>query len=173
MTARDNYLQKIEEIGDARNAKIEKVKSDISIFKNSMLALAGDIKNWFHNSNVLVKTTIIPLNDNSISRISPEWEDLGTYDITVIIIQHDNKVFYIIPNCIYAGPDLLSKEVIKGQALFIENSENPARFMLCSNGQGVWKIRSDRAPITLYDPAVHPLEPFTEEKFFEVLQQFV
>ncbi|MEQ9900807.1 hypothetical protein ABRP59_14360 [Pectobacterium punjabense] len=173
MTAKDNYFQKIEEIGDARNAKIEKVKSDISIFKNSMLALAGDIKHWFQDSDAVVQTIIIHLNDKSISRIFPEREDLSTYDIALIKIQHDNKFLYIIPNCIYAGPDFISKEVIKGQALLIENPENPTRFMLCSNVQGVWKIRSDREAITLYDPVVHPLEPFTEDKFFEVLQQFV
>lgn len=173
MTAKDNYFQKIEEIGNARNAKIEKVKNDISIFKNSMLALAGDIKHWFETSGAVVQTTVKNLNDNSISIFYPELKDLSTYDITFIRIQHDNKVLYIIPNCIYAGPDFISKEVIKGQALLIENLENPTRFMLCSNGQGVWKIRSDRAAITLYDPVVHPLEPFTEEKFFEVLQQFV
>ncbi|MDC7872190.1 hypothetical protein TH60_22155 [Pantoea ananatis] len=173
MTAKDNYFRKTAEIGDARNAKIEKVKSDISIFRKSMLALAGDIKHWLQGSDVVVETPIIPLKDKSISKFFPECENLSTYDITFIqILQRDNKVFYIIPDCIYAEPDFLSKEVIKGQALLIEKRENPTRFMLCSNGQDVWKIRSDRAPITFHDPLVHPLEPFTEEKFFEMLQQF-
>ncbi|MBA0182537.1 hypothetical protein H0261_02170 [Pectobacterium versatile] len=173
MTAKDNFFKNVEESGKAKNAKIENVKSDISIFQNSMLTLAGDIKRWFQGTDVVVETIIYDLQDESILRFFPEEKDLSTYDITLIQIQHDNKVFYIIPNCIYAGTDFLSKEVIKGQALLIKNRENPTRFMLCSNGQGVWKIRSDRAPITLYDPVVHPLEPFTEEKFFEVLQQFL
>ncbi|MFV8761908.1 hypothetical protein ACNSO7_26450 [Yersinia enterocolitica] len=173
MTAKDNFFKKIEESGKAKNAKIENVKSDISIFQNSMLALAGDIKRWFQGTDVVVETIIYPLSDESILRILPEGKDLSTYDITCLKIQNDNKIFIIMPLCIYAERDFISKEVIKGQALLIENPTGPTRFMLCSNGQGVWKIRSDRAAITIHDPLVHPLEPFTEEKFFEVLQQFV
>lgn len=173
MTAKDNFFKKTEESGKAKNAKIENVKSDISIFQNSMLALAGNIKCWLQGSDVVVQTFIYSLQDESILSIFPEEKDLSTYDITFIKIQHDNKVFPIIPLCIYAGRDFLSKEVIKGQALLIEDPEGSTRFMLCSNGQGVWKIRSDRAVITMHDHLVHPLEPFTEEKFFEVIQQFI
>lgn len=90
MSAKDEFLRKVQENNEAKQSNEERVRADVNSFRTRVFSLSKDIEQWLHGSGIQVSQSEVSLNDETVSYALGNNAD-GRYKITQIRLQNGDK----------------------------------------------------------------------------------
>lgn len=156
MSAKEEFLKKLQENEEKRVANEKRISSDIQAYQNAQLKLINDIKTWIADAPIKINVQDIDFSDESI----PLKIIFKMYHIEV---SNNNKKMIIKPNMLYYM-DQSGGMSVEYQGF--SATDKPMLFMKSSLAKD---IPDDCLILALKTGSTTNYVPFTEDEFFKLL----
>jgi hypothetical protein len=152
MSAKERFLQKLQQRRAVHDSCESKSQADIAAFRQRMGQLQADIEGWLEDSGIRIASTTVPLIELLV--------DNRSFDIPGIELRLENRMVKFTPVFLYGQGVTGCVEA----SLCVDGKVQPLSRLFMRSGENVnWTCTPPRA-------ISGPRRAFNEDAFFEIIE---